>query len=61
MLTIEELRNAMNQFLTSAIEATYNQWESPKDLSPIANELIKAIEQYVKETDNVDERKQTNT
>ena len=61
MTTLEDLRNVMNQFLTSAIEATYNHWQNPKDLSPIANELIKAIKEYVEESDkDVPERKQTN-
>ena len=58
MLTIEEIRNAMNQFLTSAIEATYNQWENPKDLEQIKDELVNKLNQYVEEQNNVDERKQ---
>ena len=58
MLTLNELREAMNQFLTSAIEATYNQWENPKDLNPIANELIEAIKKYVEESDADNEREQ---
>ena len=58
MTTLEDLRNAMNQFLTSAIEATYNQWESPKDLEQIKEELVDKLNQYVEEMSNVDERKQ---
>lgn len=58
MLTLNEIRNAMNQFLTSAIEATYNQWESPKDLEQIKEELVDKLNQYVEEMSNVDERKQ---
>ena len=58
MTTLEDLRNAMNQFLTSAIEATYNQWESPKDLEQIKEELVDKLNQYVEEMNNVDERKQ---
>ena len=62
MLTLNELRKIWEQFQVSAIENHYNNWQNPKDLSPIANELIKAIEQYVKETDKDEsERKQTNT
>jgi L-lactate utilization protein LutB len=49
MTTLEDLRNAMNQFLTSAIEATYNQWESPKDLEQIKEELVDKLNQYVEE------------
>ena len=52
MTTLEDLRNAMNQFLTSAIEATYNQWESPKDLEQIKEELVDKLNQYVEEMNN---------
>lgn len=61
-MNLIDLTRIWERFQTSAIENHYNQWENPKDLSPIANELIKAIEQYVKETDKDEpERKQTNT
>jgi len=50
-LNLTDLTRIWERFQTSAIENYYNQWENPKDLSPVANELIKAIEQYVKETD----------
>lgn len=43
----------------SAIDNHYNHWQNPKELNPIANELIEAIKEYVEESDNVDERKQT--
>ena len=56
MLTLKELREAMNQFLTSAIEATYNQWESPKDLEQIKEELVNKLNQYVEEMNDVNER-----
>ena len=57
MTTLNELRNAMTQFLTSAIEATYNQWESPKDLEQIKEELVDKLNQYVEEMNNGPERK----
>lgn len=57
MTTLEDLRNAMTQFLTSAIEATYNQWESPKDLEQIKEELVDKLNQYVEEMNNGPERK----
>lgn len=57
-MNLTELREAMNQFLTSAIETKYNQWESPKDLNPIANKLIEAIKEYVEESDADTKREQ---
>lgn len=57
MTTLEDLRNAMNQFLTSAIESKYNQWESPKDLEQIKEELVDKLNQYVEEMSNGPERK----
>lgn len=61
-MNLIDLTKIWEQFQVSAIENHYNHWQNPKDLSPIANELIKAIEQYVKETDKDEpERKQTNT
>lgn len=57
-MNLTELREAMNQFLTSAIETKYNQWESPKDLEQIKEELVDKLNQYVEEMNNVDERKQ---
>ena len=59
-MNLTELRKIWEQFQVSAVENLYNQWMTPKDLDPIANELIKAIEQYVEEN-NGPERKQTNT
>ena len=50
-MNLTDLTRIWEKFQTSAIENHYNQWENPKDLSPIANELIEAIEQYVKESD----------
>ena len=52
-MSLTEIRNAMNQFLTSAIEATYNQWESPKDLEQIKNELIDKLNKYVEEQNEI--------
>ena len=46
----------MNQFLVSAVETNYHT--SKPDLEQVKNELIKVIDQYIKEKDNVDERKQ---
>jgi septum formation topological specificity factor MinE len=50
MTTLSELRDAMNQFLTSAIESTYHT--SKPDLEQIKNELIKVIDQYIKEQED---------
>ena len=57
MTTLEDLRNAMNQFLTSAIEAKYNHWQNPKDLEQIKEELVDKLNQYVEEMSNGPERK----
>ena len=59
MTTLEDLRNAMNQFLVSAVETNYHT--SKPDLEQIKNELIMVIEQYIKEQEDDSERKQTNT
>jgi hypothetical protein len=58
MLTLEDLRKIWEQFQVSAVENQYNQWMTPKDLDPIANELIKAIEQYVEENNADTKREQ---
>ena len=59
-MSLTELRKIWEQFQVSAVENQYNQWMTPNQIEPIANELIKAIEQYVEEN-NGPERKQTNT
>lgn len=48
------LTSLWDQFKTSAIENAYNDWAEPKDLNPIANELIEAIKQYVEEGNDTD-------
>ena len=45
--SLEDLRNAMNQFLVSAVETNYHT--SKPDLEQVKNDLIKVIEQYIKE------------
>lgn len=54
MTTLEDLRNAMNQFLVSAVETNYHT--SKPDLEQVKNELIKVIEQYVKEQEKNDNK-----
>jgi septum formation topological specificity factor MinE len=55
MTTLEDLRNAMNQFLASAVETNYHT--SKTDLEQVRNDLIKVIEQYIKEQKENDMRK----
>lgn len=45
--SLDDLRNAMNQFLVSAVETNYHT--SKPDLEQVKNDLIKVIEQYIKE------------
>ncbi len=57
-MNLVELTSIWDQFKTSAIENAYNEWAEPKDLNPIANELIEAIKQYIEEGEvNGPERK----
>lgn len=57
-MNLIELTSLWEQFQTSSIENAYNDWAEPKDLNPIANELIEAIKQYVEEGEvNGPERK----
>ena len=53
--SLEDLRNAMNQFLVSAVETNYHT--SKPDLEQVKNDLIKVIEQYIKEQKQNDMRK----
>lgn len=53
--SLEDLRNAMNQFLVSAVETNYHT--SKPDLEQVKNDLIKVIEQYIKEQKENDMRK----
>jgi septum formation topological specificity factor MinE len=53
--SLEDLRNAMNQFLVSAVETNYHT--SKPDLEQVKNDLIKIIEQYIKEQKENDMRK----
>lgn len=53
--SLEDLRNAMNQFLVSAVETNYHT--SKPDLEQVKNYLIKVIEQYIKEQKQNDMRK----
>lgn len=55
MTTLEDLRNAMNQFLVSAVETNYHT--SKPDLEKVKNELIKVIAQYIKEQEDEIQRK----
>ena len=55
MTTLEDLRNAMNQFLVSAVETNYHT--SKPDLEQVKNDLLKVIEQYIKEKENEIQRK----
>lgn len=55
MTTLEDLRNAMNQFLVSAVETNYHT--SKPDLEQVKNELIKVIDQYIKEQEDDIQRK----
>ena len=55
MTTLEDLRNAMNQFLVSAVETNYHT--NKPDLEQVKNELIKVIDQYIKEQEDDSERK----
>lgn len=55
MTTLEDLRNAMNQFLVSAVETNYHT--SKPDLERVKNELVKVIDQYIKEQENEIQRK----
>lgn len=48
MTKLSDVTSKWNNFACAGISAEYNQWETV-DLRPVAEELIKAIEQYVKE------------
>ena len=49
MTTLTEIVKTFNQFQVSAIQNEYNQWENPKDLKPIVENLNKLMEDYIKE------------
>jgi len=55
-MNLVDLTSLWNQFKTSAIENAYDDWAEPKDLNPIADELIEAIKQYVEEGNEDDKR-----
>jgi len=48
MKKLQEVTKCWNDFACAAISAEYNTWETV-NLKPITEQLIQAIEQYVKE------------
>jgi hypothetical protein len=48
MKKLQEVTKCWNDFACAAISAEYNTWETV-DLKPVTEQLIQAIEQYVKE------------
>ena len=55
MTKLSDVTSKWNDFACAGISAEYNTWETV-DLRPVAEELIKAIEQYVKE---IEQEKET--
>ena len=55
MTKLSDVTSKWNDFACAGISAEYNHWETV-DLRPVAEELIKAIEQYVKE---IEQEKET--
>lgn len=54
MTKLSDVTSKWNNFACAGISAEYNQWETV-DLRPVAEQLIKAIEQYVKEIEQEQE------
>ena len=55
MTKLSDVTSKWNDFACAGISAEYNTWETV-DLRPVAEQLIKAIEQYVKE---IEQEKET--
>ena len=55
MTKLSDVTSKWNNFACAGISAEYNTWETV-DLRPVAEQLIKAIEQYVKE---IEQEKET--
>lgn len=54
MTKLSDVTSKWNDFACAGISAEYNTWETV-DLRPVAEQLIKAIEQYVNEIEKEQE------
>lgn len=59
MIKLQEVTKKWNEFACAAISAEYNTWEKV-DVHTVAEELKRAIEQYVNELENEESDKQSN-
>lgn len=50
MSSLEEIQRIYNEFISSAVENEYNDWQTePNDLIPIIEKLYEALNEYVQE------------
>lgn len=60
MITLTDLQQRWDKFISSAVENEYNHWAQPLDLNPVANDLMNAVSLYLDELEMEQNDKHTN-